>query len=518
MKFNENEYLIRNILAPIQDDKDLKRWISIKIKLHPHNFSIKCILKRSIDARNKKNIQFNYTVLISVTKKLKTNSEIQLFQNPEPTIKPFQKISTKHPFIIGTGPAGLFAALRLVESGFSPYLFEKGCSLSNRRRIVNHFWETGEFDSTSNVQFGEGGAGTFSDGKLTARSRDFNTYQIFDYLIKFGAPSTISYDALPHLGTDGFNKIIINLRKFLEANGCKFHFLHELTDLKIQNEQIKQVTINQNTYQPEIILLAIGNAARNTFKMLAKKIVLQAKPFAVGFRIEHNQSFLNKRLYGSSENVKILGNATYRMVSKIKNRGVYSFCMCPGGFVIGANSEKNQIVTNGMSYSDRNNSFGNSAIVVTVNENDFGSDPLSGTFFQEELEKRAYHAYSPYAAPIQKAEDFFNNNISSQQITSSYKPKTYNLDFNNLFPNDLSNALKGGLSQFDRKMNGFIKEGVLIGPETRTSSPLRMVRDPVLFHATRVKNLYPVGEGAGYAGGIISSATDGYKIASIFKN
>ncbi|MFO7897081.1 MAG: NAD(P)-binding protein [Candidatus Cloacimonadales bacterium] len=510
-------YIIRNILVDITDQRDLQLHVAERIKVNPAQISDLQIVRRSIDARKRGRLKFNFTVLCELSGKFKSHPEIKPFQEKKPLILPQKELNSDNPFIIGAGPAGLFAALALVEAGFSPYIFERGEAISERSKKVENFWENAVLDPESNVQFGLGGAGTFSDGKLTSRGKDFYINAVYDKLVQFGADPEIKLDALPHLGTDGVKLITRNLRKYLESKGCKFHFNSKMTDLQIDDGKVKKVQIAGSWYQPEILILAIGNAARDTFHLLNQKIEMVSKPFAVGFRIEHPQDYLNATFYGAQTDLTIVGPATYRLTAKQGTRGVYSFCMCPGGEVIGAATEPGQIVTNGMSYSSREKFYGNSAIVTSVTADDFGAGALAGMNFQRRLEASCFDPEQPYYAPLQTAQDFMTKSSSSSVLASSYRPMTYKADLNKIFPKPIYSALKAGLAKFERTAPGFIENGMLIAPETRTSSPVRMLRDRDNFSAQKIENLFPIGEGSGYAGGIVSSAADGYKLGKIFK-
>ncbi|HHE37877.1 MAG TPA: hypothetical protein ENL20_04815 [Candidatus Cloacimonetes bacterium] len=508
-------YLIKNVITPISKDIDLKKVLSEKLKLNSiENIQI---LRRSLDARKKNNLKYNYTLLAEIREKYFSHQDVMEYKKPFPYISSHIKLQNTNPFIIGAGPAGLFAAISLVEKGFKPYIFEQGEKIEERIKKINKFRNQGILDEESNVQFGEGGAGTFSDGKLTSRTRDFYTEKIFEYLVKFGADKKIKYEALPHLGTNGLKKIIINIRKYLEANGCRLFWDHKLENVQIENGKLKEVTINKQKYCPEILILAIGNSARDTFEMLSKKTTLENKPFSVGFRIEHTQDFINSAFYGEKTNFKITGPATYKLTAKYKNKGIYSFCMCPGGFVVAAASEKKHQVLNGMSFQPRDNKFANSGIVVTVNESDFGSKLLAGVKFQREIEQKCFDQKNPYFAPSQKSDDFLINKTSKKGIPNSYKPGTFSSELNDLFPEIITESIKSALINFDQKINGFIENGLLLAPETRTSSPIRIVRNRATYETVGIQNIYPIGEGSGYSGGIISSAADGYKLACFFE-
>jgi len=509
-------YLIKNVVVPISMKIDLKYHIAKKLKLPLNSINNIKVIRRSLDARKKNNLKFNYTALAELPAKYLKNPDVLEYKSPKPYIQTQRKLSNKNPFIIGAGPAGLFAALSLVEKGFQPLIFERGDKIENRINKVTDFWQKGILDEESNVQFGEGGAGTFSDGKLTSRKSDFYTNQVTKYLIKFGVDQNISYEALPHLGTDGLRNIVINIRQYLEENGCKFFWRNKLENLNIENNHITSVRINGKEHKPEIIILAIGNSARDTFEMLSQKTEMESKPFAVGFRIEHKQDFINEAFYGEKTDFTITGPATYRLTAQDGKRGIYSFCMCPGGFVIPASSENGGLVLNGMSFQKRNNEFANAAIVVTVNEVDYGQGILAGMEFQRKIEKKCFKFDNPYFAPTQKALDFMNNITNDSILKTSYEPGIILRDLNNILPSNITKALKTGLNSFEMKIPGFIEKGILLAPETRTSSSVRILRNKVTFESATISNLFPIGEGSGYAGGIMSSAADGYKLGTIF--
>jgi len=509
-------YLIRNILVPIAKKIDLLKAISNKLKISAKYISNIKTIRRSIDARKKNFLKYNFTLSAYIDFNIKLDDEVQEYSESKAYINNSIKLSNSHPFIIGAGPAGLFAALSLVEKGFKPYIFDRGETIDLRTKKVEKFWQDGILDENSNVQFGEGGAGTFSDGKLTSRTRDYYTNQIVNYLIQFGADESIRYDALPHLGTDGLRDIIVNLRKYLIKNGCKFFWNNILENIIIDNNKVIEVTINKEKYSPEILILAIGNSARDTFTILKNKIEMENKSFAVGFRIEHTQDYINSAFYGNKTDFSVTGPAAYRLTAKYKSKGIYSFCMCPGGFIVAGSSERNSLVLNGMSYKDRNNKFANSAIVATVNNNDFGDGILAGMRFQQQIEEKCFNHSKPYLAPSQNANDFIKNSIYPYRKLSSFKPGIYSNDLNQIFSPSITEAIKFGLTKFNKRIPGFIDNGLLLAPETRTSSPIRMLRKRENFQANGISNLFPIGEGSGYAGGIMSSAADGYKCGNLF--
>lgn len=506
--------LIKNVHINIKAEQDLSQALKKKLGLDIQKEEIS-ILRKSLDARKKNDLKYNYTLLLAEKPGL-NHPDIVDYKKSTADIIPQLNLSNQEPFIIGAGPAGLFAALALVEKGFKPRIYDRGDNIEIRSQKVNNFWETGKLDTESNVQFGEGGAGTFSDGKLTSRTNDFYTNKIYQLLVKFGADPTITYDALPHLGTDKLRSIVIKIRKYLEDKGAKFYWNSKFEDLEIIAGNVKSVTINGNIFNPEILLLAIGNSARDSFFVLDKHIQLTTKPFAVGFRIEHLQEYINTSFYGINAPIEITGPATYRLTAKGKDRGIYSFCMCPGGEIIAGSSEEEGIVTNGMSYHNRANKFANSAIVASVNEKDFGHSISDAIAFQRSIEQKAFSKDLPYHAPTQHSRDFVEGTRKNRSFKTTYRPGVYHTDLGNIFPVEIANALKQGLTSFDKRIKGFIQNGILIGPETRTSSPVRIVRDKETRASISAGNLYPIGEGSGYAGGIISSAVDGYKTCQKF--
>jgi hypothetical protein len=514
------QYIIKNISVPVSENPNFEYLIKKKFGLKVDNVnynakeSIK-VLKRAIDARSRNRLQFVYTLLLTTEKKLTKFPDIVpiIDENSVQTENQVKKLSDRHPFIIGMGPAGLFAALKLVEKGFQPYLFDQGDSIVDRQDKVNLFWKERKLDPLSNVQFGEGGAGAFSDGKLTSRTRNVYTEQVFEYLIKFGADLDILIDALPHIGTDRLVEIIKKIKDYLVEKGCKFFYNSKLTDIEIKNDKVVTVNIDNAKYSPEIVILAIGNSASDIFTLLMdRQVSIENKPFAVGLRIEHSLDYINNTFYGEMNDFSVTGPATYKLLAKHKTRSIYSFCMCPGGFVIPAHSETDGQVVNGMSLFKRNNGFSNSALVVSVNSNDFGSNVLDGMLFQRRLEKELFDNFN---APAQNVYDFMKCCDSRLIKKNSYFFDTKSINFRQLLPSFICDSLSTALLDFDRRYAGFIENGLFLGIETRTSSPVRILRDDNHLHSISVKNLYPIGEGAGYSGGIISSATDGLRTGQI---
>lgn len=468
------------------------------------------IQRKALDARQKKSLKWNYTVLLNC--KCKISETMDIFEHhiekpKEHETKSF-KICDKVPFIIGAGPAGLFSALELCDKGFQPWIFERGDEVTSRSLKIKDFWEYKKLDGESNIQFGEGGAGTFSDGKLTARNKTYFSTRVFDYLIRFGADPKIKYEALPHIGTDALIPILIRIREYLIEKGARFFFRHRLEKIELIGTKVSKLWINNECYSPEEIILAIGNAARDTFLMLEDNgIVLESKPFAVGLRVVHSQDWINEQLYGKNAPIDIVGQASYALTAKFENRGIYSFCMCPGGYIINATSEPNSHVINGMSYHERNSGYANSAIVTTVDATDFGVTPREVLLWQRKLESDFFFNY---AIPQQTVNDFIQGNHSSIKHRNAFRGDVTPQRLDQLLQPAIRKAITSGLATFDKKIPGFIKEGLLAGVETRTSSPIRVIRNEE-FQSISATNLYPVGEGAGYAGGIISSAADGVR-------
>ena len=423
------------------------------------------------------------------------------------------------------GPAGLFCGLALARKGYRPLILERGEDVDARTARVAKFWKTGELDPSSNVQFGEGGAGTFSDGKLNTLVKDTfgRNREVLRILTEFGADPSICYANKPHIGTDVLSHIVKSIRKEIESLGGQARFLSQVTDFEITDGKLTAVTVNNTERIPvQAAVAAIGHSARDTFETLyTKQVSMEAKPFAVGFRIQHPQAMINESQYGMAE-CKELGPASYKLTAQTSyGRGVYSFCMCPGGYVVNASSEKNRLAVNGMSYHDRAGENANSALIVTVNPEDFSHEaksreevhPLAGIHFQRELEEKAYEA-GKGKIPIQLYGDFKNGKISEKfdEVQPAFCGEYQFADLRKILPEELSEAFVEGMESFGRKIKGFDRpDAILAGVESRTSSPVRIPRGETL--ESSIKGLYPCGEGAGYAGGITSAAMDGLKVA-----
>lgn len=498
------------------NDEELFNYIYKKYKINKANVTEIRIVKKSIDARNKADIFFNYTVEL----RSKDEEKIKGAEKVEPVCEPKINISRKsqiRPVIIGAGPAGLFAALTFVQNGFKPIIIEQGKSVDDRKKDVDKFIKNGELNNSSNVQFGEGGAGTFSDGKLTSGIHNPWCKKVLQEFYNFGAPEQILYISKPHIGTDNLINIIRNMRNKIIEDGGTFLFNEKVIDFEIEESKIVSVTCSSGKkIETDAVILAIGHSARDTFEKLYKKgIHMEKKNFSVGVRIEHKQNMINKSQYGDKTKLK-LPPAEYKLAYHGQNRSCYTFCMCPGGVVIASSSEKNTIVTNGMSKYARDGENANSAVLVNVTPEDFkGESPLEGIYFQKNLEEKAFVlGGNNYYAPIQRFEDFKNNVKSSYvgDIKPSYKPGVTLANLNEILPEFVSKTLVEGIEFFDKYIKGFANpDSILTGVETRSSSPVQITRNEK--KESNIKGIYPCGEGAGYAGGIMSAAVDGIKCA-----
>lgn len=482
------------------------------------------ILKKSIDARNKNDIFYNYAVMLEVKKEMDKkhlSKNVSIITDEEVStneIKVLRK-SSRSPIIIGAGPAGLFCALTLIDNGIKPIIVEQGKEVNKREQDVNLFFKEGILNTSSNVQFGEGGAGTFSDGKLTTNLHTPLCKKVIDEFIKFGAPDQIAYINKPHIGTDNLVKIVANMRNYIVQNGGKFLFNTKAVDFTTKENKINSLICIQDGQTLELdtdtVILAIGHSSRDMFKTLYKKNVnIEQKNFSVGVRIEHKQEMINKAQYGTNTKLK-LPPAEYKLAYHGENHSCYTFCMCPGGKVVASSSEENTIVTNGMSKFARDEENANSAILVNVTPSDLNSnDPLAGMYFQKELEEKAFILGGKnYYAPIQRVEDFLNNKKSTfiGEVKPSYKPGVTLSNLQEILPDFVIKTLKEGIIYFDSKLKGFgLPDSILTGVETRSSSPITIKRNEELM--SNIEGLYPCGEGAGYAGGIVSAAVDGIRV------
>ena len=502
-----------NIYEDLTFEK-LQAYIIKKYKINNQDIIDFSIAKKSIDARNKNKVHYNYTIYLEVKDENKYPKLSKIIPPKIPEIKKNRQ-SQYSPIIIGSGPAGLFCALTLVDNGYKPIIIEQGLKVEERQTTIDLYRYKAKINTRCNVQFGEGGAGTFSDGKLTTGISSPYIKEVLNYFYKFGAPKEITYLSHPHIGTDNLIKILKNIRQYIESKGGKYYFNTKFIDFKQEDNYLKVICENQE-FTTDALVLAIGHSSRDTIRMLYNKnINITRKNFSVGVRIEHPQDMINKAQYGTKTKLN-LPPAEYKLVYHGPNRSCYTFCMCPGGEVIASSSEPESIVTNGMSLFNRAQENANSALLVNIQTTDFsGIDPLAGLKFQEQLEHQAYLlAGSNYNAPVQRVEDFLNNQKSTHigKIIPSYKPGYTLCNLNDLFPKFISDTLKEGIQYFDHKIKGFANpDAVLTGVETRSSSPVTITRNE--NYMSNIKGIYPCGEGAGYAGGITSAAIDGIKVA-----
>ncbi len=512
--------LIKDITMPLNHEKEDVFKIAVrKVGVSEKNINTINIHKKSIDARGGK-IKFIYSVSVNLenSDKIKFSDSVIREEKFEYVICRTKALPEKRPLIVGFGPAGLFCAYLLSLYGFKPIVFEQGRSMEERKKDVDLFFEKRVFNPLSNIQFGEGGAGTFSDGKLTTRINDKRCSFVLETLNKFGGEDNILYEAHPHIGTDKLSEIIKNMRMEIIRLGGEVHFSKKVTDITVKDGKVSGIVLSDNSkISSDTVVLAIGHSSRDTYEMLFKKnVYMEKKAFSVGFRIEHLRSFIDEGRFGKYAGHKNLGSAEYQFSKRDGERGCYTFCMCPGGQVIASNSEEDTVVTNGMSKAARDMINSNSAVVASVLPNDLGDSLFSGMEFQRELEKKAYIlGGGNYTAPCQLSSDFLKGikSTSFKAVLPSYPLGTEFCDFNNVFPEKITNMLKLGLSDFDKKIKGFsTSSGILTGIETRTSAPLRITRDGD-YNSLSIKGLYPAGEGAGYAGGITSAAVDGLRIA-----
>lgn len=508
-------------------EEELEHKIRKALRLKKEEFSYE-IVKQSLDCRHKEDKKFVYTVDIflkernlegKIVRKVRDNN-ITLTDRREYVFPMPGETELEHPpVIVGSGPAGIFCAWYLAKAGYRPLVLERGEEAHVRQKTVENFWKNGVLDPDSNVQFGEGGAGTFSDGKLNTLVKDPSgrNHEVLNRFVQAGAPAEIIYQQKPHLGTDVLVDVVETLRHEIEEMGGSFQFKAKVTDLVFENGSLKEIEVNGESRIPaQVCVLAVGHSARDSFSMFEKKgIYMEPKSFAVGVRMEHPQSMINLALYGEEENEK-LGAAAYKVTHTCGNgRGVYSFCMCPGGYVVNASSEEQMLAVNGMSYQARDSKNANSALIVSVTPADFPEEgPLGGVAFQRDLERAAWKAGNG-KVPVQMFEDYRNHKASTAIgsvepcIKGAYVPG----DVRSIFPKEIGDSIEEGVLAFGKKIKGFDRpDAVISGVESRTSSPVRIVRDKDSLEAN-YEGIYPCGEGAGYAGGITSAAMDGIKVA-----
>ena len=531
LRVSEIKLPLDNATSLHHDPEVIQAALIKKLGIQASELISMVIFKRGVDARKSHAILFVYTLDIEVKNEAKILGKFKkdphVKEAPD-TSYPFvakaqENSKSLRPVIIGFGPSGIFAALILAQSGFKPIVLERGKAVRERTKDTWGLWRKSVLNPESNVQFGEGGAGTFSDGKLYSQIKDPNHYgrKVLNEFVKAGAPEEILYVSHPHIGTFRLVGMVEEMRQNIIALGGEIRFQSRVDDIEIENGQVQGVVLqNGERIITNHLVLAVGHSARDTFEMLQKRgIYIEAKPFSVGFRIEHPQSLIDHARFGPNAQHPVLGAADYKLVHHAKNgRSVYSFCMCPGGTVVAAASEEGRVVTNGMSQYSRNERNANAGIVVGINPlEDYPGDPLAGMEFQRKWEARAFELGGKnYQAPGQLIGDFIKGKPSSTfgTVHPSYTPGVHLTDLSTALPEYAITAIREAIPAFAKQIKDFdLPDGVLTGVETRTSSPIKIKRDEESLQSINTRGLYPTGEGAGYAGGILSAAVDGIKIA-----
>ncbi len=514
------DLIISNLRIPVEKDgiDEYLKAASQKLNISEDNIQFTKMLGKSLDARSKKQFYYEISIVVSTPDSFDNRENFAVYTETMKADRKSIDIKEK-PVIIGFGPAGMFAALELIDYGIKPLIFERGKKIEERSIDIQRFIKERVLDPGSNIQFGEGGAGSYSDGKLFSRIKNSQyADKVLDTFIKFGAPEEIGYVSKPHLGTDVLCRIVKNIRSYILERGGEIHYSSKMTDMLISNGKALGVVINGNMeYRSSIIYLALGHSARDTFEMMHKKgVLIEQKPTSVGVRVEHPAEIINLIRYGNKyKDFPGIGAANYSFTytDRKTGRGVYSFCMCPGGEVINASSENGMLVVNGMSYSNRPSPFSNSAIVVTCHTNDYRStDPLAGIEFQKDLERKAFNAGGGgWKVPAQNLVDYLRGSISDDLNENSYKMGAVSVNMNKIFPAFINEMLLSAFNKWQEDYSLFISDhAILLGAETRTSCPVRIKRSKK-YESVNIKNLYPIGEGSGYAGGITSSAADAMK-------
>ncbi|MBQ2667110.1 MAG: hypothetical protein IJF56_00620 [Clostridia bacterium] len=508
---------------------ELRRAAAKKLRLDENKLKSVSLVKKSVDARKKNDVKFIVTVDVQINgheeRVLSRLRDSKIRTAPDRTYTmPKYGTLRQRPVVIGFGPAGMFAGLLLARAGLCPIIAERGDAVEERQKAVQNFWKNRVLNTESNVQFGEGGAGTFSDGKLNTGTKDERIFFVLQTLVEHGAPEEILFDAKPHVGTDKLPQTVRAIREEIKSLGGEVRFNTKMTDLLVKDGAVTGVRLERNghaeTVETEHVILAVGHSARDTFRMLYEKncIPMEPKPFSVGARIEHRAETINRAQYGAFAGDPHLGAADYKLNVHLENgRGVYTFCMCPGGYVVGAASEENSVVTNGMSEFARDGENSNAALLVGITPEDFGdAHPLAGIAFQRKIEQAAFLAADQtYSAPCQRVEDFLQNRPTTAfgDVTPTFQPGVVPGDIRTALPDFITESMAAGIQKMGRYLQGFDgPDALLTAPETRSSSPVRILRGETRECPT-VRGLFPCGEGAGYAGGITSAAVDGLRCA-----
>ena len=514
------DLIISNLRIPIEKDgmDEYLRAASQKLNISEADVQFTKMLSKSLDLRSEEQFYYKVSMVVTVPESFDNRRNIPVYiEKIEAVIKPVSM--RERPVIIGFGPAGMFAALELIDHGLKPLIFERGKKIEERSADVQRFIKERKLEPESNIQFGEGGAGSYSDGKLFSRMKNTQyVNKMLDTFIKFGAPAEIGYISKPHLGTDVLCRIVKNIRNYILEAGGEIHYNSKMTDMLISDGKASGVEINGNKeYHSSFIYLALGHSARDTFEMMHNKgVAMEQKPIFIGTRVEHPVEIIDLIRYGDKyKDFPGIGAANYSFTytDRKKGKGVYSFCMCPGGEVINASSENGLLVMNGMSYSQRSSPFSNSAIVVTCHTDDYGSShPLAGIEFQKDMERKAFNAGGgSWEVPAQNLMDYLRGSISSDLNENSYKMGTVSFDMKEIFPPFINGMLMDAFNTWKEDYPLFVSDhAILMGAETRASCPVRIKRNE-RYESINVKNLYPIGEGSGYAGGITSSASDAIK-------
>ena len=516
------DLIISSLRIPVEKDgvDEYLKAASQRLKISEQDIKFVKVLSKSLDASSKEQFYYEMSIVVTALDTFDNNQNLPVYTEDINEDRISKNIKER-PIIVGFGPAGMFAALELIDYGIKPVIFERGKKIEERSIDVQRFIKERVLDPESNIQFGEGGAGSYSDGKLFSRTKTKNTKyinRVLDTFIKFGAPEEIGYVSKPHLGTDVLCRIVRNIRDYILERGGEIHYSSKMTDIIISDDKVSGVVINgEREYRSSILYLAVGHSARDSFEMFHKKgIVIEQKPISVGLRIEHPVETINLIRYGSKyKKFPGIGAATYSFnyTNRKEGRGVNTFCMCPGGEVVNASSEYGMAVVNGMSYSSRSSEFSNAALVVTCHTADYRStDPLAGIEFQKGIERKAFNASGgKWEVPAQNLVDFLSGRNSVDLNRNSFKMGAASANMNEIFPKFISDALLNAFRSWEEDYPLFVSEqAILLGAETRTSSPVRIKRSEK-YESVNIKNLYPIGEGSGYTGGITSSAADAIK-------